>query len=195
MTIMTTRRINHSRFKLGHKMAKILLLLEGGLALSLTGRPDAYFRIIKGISKEWQEINRKTLYEAIRKLYQSKLIDYQENDDSTVTLVLTDSGKNKVLRYNLDKIEIKKPTRWDKLWRMVIFDIPESFKEGRNALAAKLKQLGFYPLQKSVFIHPYECKDEIDFIVEIFNLRPYVRFIIVQETDVDLDLKNKFKLQ
>jgi len=176
-------------------MAKILLLLEGGLALSLTGRPDVYFRIIKGISKEWQEINRKTLYEAIKKLYQSKLIDYKENNDDTITLVLTDSGKNKVLRYNLDKIEIRKPAQWDKLWRVVIFDIPESFKKGRNALAAKLKQLGFYPLQKSVFIHPYECKDEVDFIVEVFDLGHYVRFLIVKETDIDLDLKNKFKLR
>jgi len=192
---VTAKRINHSRFKLGHKMAKILLLLEGGLALSLTGRPDVYFRIIKGISKEWQEINRKTLYEAIKKLYQSKLIDYKENNDDTITLVLTDSGKNKVLRYNLDKIEIRKPAQWDKLWRVVIFDIPESFKKGRNALAAKLKQLGFYPLQKSVFIHPYECKDEVDFIVEVFDLGHYVRFLIVKETDIDLDLKNKFKLR
>jgi len=176
-------------------MAKIILLLEGGLALSLTNRPDVYFRIIKGISKEWQEINRKTLHEAIRKLYQSKLIDYKENNDNTVTLILTDNGKNKVLCYNLDKIEIKKPTRWDKLWRVVIFDVPESLKKGRNALAAKLKQLGFYPLQKSVFIYPYECKDEINFIVEVFDLRPYVRFIVAKEIDIDLDLKNKFKLR
>ena len=192
---MTVKRINHSRFKLGHKMAKIILLLEGGLALSLTNRPDVYFRIIKGISKEWQEINHKTLHEAIRKLYQSKLIDYKENNDNTVTLILTDNGKNKVLCYNLDKIEIKKPTRWDKLWRVVIFDVPESLKKGRNALAAKLKQLGFYPLQKSVFIYPYECKDEINFIVEVFDLRPYVRFIVAKEIDIDLDLKNKFKLR
>lgn len=183
------------KFKLGPKTKKALLILGGGVALSLTGRPDVYFRIIKGVSKEWQEINRRTLYEAIRKLYQSKLIDYKENNDGTVSLVLTENGKNKVLRYNLDKMKIKKPVRWDGLWRLVIFDVPESFRQGRDALASKLKQLGFYPLQKSVFIYPYECKNEVDFIVEIFDIRPYVRFMIVKETDIDLDLKNKFKLR
>lgn len=183
------------RLQLGPVAQKIILLLEGGLALSLTQRPDAYFRIIKGITKEWQAINQRTLHESIKQLYQSKMIDYKENNDDTITLILSDEGKKRALRYNLDKLEIKKSARWDGLWRMVIFDIPEHLKQGRNALAAKLKQLGFYPLQKSVFIYPYECQNEVDFILEIFNLRPYVRIILVKKTDIDLDLKNKFKLK
>lgn len=180
---------------MGPVARKILLLLEGGLVLSLTQRPDAYFKIIKGITKEWQAINERTLHESIKRLYQSKLIDYKENDDNTITLILSDEGENRALKYNLEKIEIKKPARWDGLWRMVIFDIPEHLKQGRDALASKLKQLGFYPLQKSVFIYPYECRNEIDFVVEIFDLRPYVRFIVAKETDVDLNLKNKFRLK
>lgn len=190
---MKRRNIN-SRFKIGPVGRKILLLLGAGLALGLTHRPDQYFRIIKSASQEWQKINRQSLHEAIRKLYQSKMIDYKENDDGAVSLVLTENGKNKTLRYNLDKMEIKKQDRWDGLWRLVIFDVPESLKDGRNALSSKLKELRFYPLQKSVFIYPYECKNEVDFIVEIFNLRPYVRFLVVKETDIDLDLKHKFKL-
>lgn len=187
-------KIKNFRFRMGQVMQKILLLLEGGLALGLTSRPDYQFRIIKSIAKEWKVINRRVLYDAIRKLYQSKMIDYKENNDGTVILILSDDGKTKNLQYNLDKIKIKKPAKWDKVWRLVIFDIPEGLKSGRNVLAAKLKNLGFYPLQKSVFIYPYECKNEVNFIIEIFNLRPYVRFLIVKETDIDLDLKNHFKL-
>jgi DNA-binding transcriptional regulator PaaX len=183
------------RLQLGPTAQKILLLLQGGLALSLTQRPDVYFRIIKGITKEWQAINQRTLHESIKRLYWSELIDYKENNDGTVTLILSDKGKKRVLKYNLDTIKIKKPMRWDGLWRIVIFDIPEHLKQGRDALAGKLKQLGFYPLQKSVFIYPYECKNEVDFIIEIFNLRPYVRFILAKETDIDLDLRHKFKLK
>jgi DNA-binding transcriptional regulator PaaX len=181
-------------FRMGPTMQKVLLLLEGGLALGLTGHPNSQFRIIKGVAKEWQAINRRVLREAIRNLYKSQMIDYKENNNNTVSLILSDNGKNKILQFNLDKMEIKKPAKWDKIWRMVIFDIPENLKAGRNALSAKLKNLGFYPLQKSVFIFPYECKNEVDFIVEIFNLRPYVRFLIVKETDIDLDLKNHFEL-
>ncbi|MEK7657712.1 MAG: hypothetical protein AAB366_00780 [Patescibacteria group bacterium] len=189
------KRNKGKRLQLGPVAQKILLLLEGGLVLSLTQRPDAYFRIVDGMKKEWKDINRRTLHEAIKNLYRSKLIDYKENDNDTITLVLNSEGKKRALTYNLDKIEIKKPSQWDGLWRMVIFDIPEHLKQGRNALAVKLKQLGFYPLQKSVFIYPYECQNEIDFIVEIFNLKPYVRIILAKKTDIDLDLKNKFGIK
>jgi len=180
--------------KLGPTSKKILLLLEGGLALSLTRRPDIYFSIVKKIAKEWKKINERSLRDSIRKLYKSKMIDFRENQDGTVLTVLTNKGKKQILKYDIDKIEIKKPARWDKLWRLVVFDIPEDKNLGRKALAAKLKELGFYPMQKSVYIYPYECKDEIDFITEIFELSPYVRFLRVKDIDIELDLKERFYL-
>ena len=182
------------KFKMGPVMQKALLLIEGGLVLGLTTRPDVYFKILKKISKEWKKVNERALRKAIRKLYQSQLIDYKENNDGTVSLILTDKGKKKYLQYNPDAIKIPKPSRWDHLWRLVIFDIPEEKKKGRDALAAKLKGLGFYPVQKSVFIHPYECKNEVDFIVELFDLKSYVRFFIVKETDIEPDLRSRFNL-
>lgn len=180
--------------RLGPKAKKILLLLEAGAALSLTRRPDVYFSILKKAAKEWKKINERSLRDAIKRLYKSKLIDYKEDKDETVTIVLSEKGKKKILKYDLDKIQIKKPPKWDNLWRLMVFDIPEDKKQGRTALVAKLKELGFYPMQKSVYIYPYECKDEIDFIVEMFNLVPYVRFLRVKDVDIELDLKNKFHL-
>ncbi|MFH1990476.1 MAG: hypothetical protein ABIJ19_01310 [Patescibacteria group bacterium] len=180
--------------RMGSMSKKILLLLIGGASLSLTRRPDAYFRIVRSIAKEWRKIDERNLRIAIKNLYKSKMIDYKENSDGTVDLVLSEGGKSKILKYNLDKIEIKKPVQWDKLWRLVIFDIPEDKNKGRKALGAKLKELGFYPMQKSVFIHPHECKDEIDFITEMFELAPYVRFLRVKDVDTELDLKERFHL-
>ena len=162
--------------------------------MSLTRRPDAYFRIVRNIAKEWRKINERNLRIAIKNLYKSKMVDYKENSDGTVDLILSEGGKSKILKYNLDKIEIEKPIQWDKLWRLVVFDIPEDKNKGRKALGAKLKELGFYPMQKSVFIHPYECKDEIDFITEMFELTPYVRFLRVKDVDIELDLKERFSL-
>lgn len=34
-----------------------------------------------------------------------------------------------------------------------------------------------YPIQKSVFVFPYPCKDEIDFVGEIFNVRKNIIYI------------------
>ncbi len=191
--IAINQKINY-RLRIGKLQRKVLVLLYAGLALSLTRNPRTGFKILKLAHEEWQKINKYNLQEAIRKLYQSKLIKYKQNNDGTITLILNEKGKKLALRYNLDNIKINKPERWDNLWRIVSFDIPEHYKKGRDALSSKLKKLGFYPMQKSVFVLPYDCKKEIDFITEIFGLRPFVRFIIAKETDIDLDLKNKFKL-
>jgi DNA-binding transcriptional regulator PaaX len=186
--------LEKKRKRFGPVMQKVLLLLRTGATLFLSGSPHMHFKIIKTASKEWQKIDQRVLRKSIRRLYQSKLVDVKEEENGALSLTLTDNGEKKILQYDLDKIKIKKPLEWDGVWRMVVFDIPESQKQGRDALVGKLKQLGFYPLQKSVFLHPYECKEEIDFIVELFDLRPFVRFMRVKEIDVELDLKHRFGL-
>ena len=182
------------KLNLGPTQRKILLILSGGVTLSLTSRPDNYFRIIRKIAKEWKKINELSLRRSIKRLYKSKLIDYKEERDGVIKLILSENGKNKILEYNFNDIEIKKPERWDGLWRLVIFDIPEDKKSAREALVFRLKRFDFCPIQKSVFIHPYECKNEKDFVVEMFKLAPYVRFLRVKDIDIELDLKNLFHL-
>jgi len=76
----------------------------------------------------------------------------------------------------------------------VAFDIPEDYKRARDALRRKLQQLGFRELQKSVFVFPYECKDEIEFIVEFFAIRKYVRYGVLDLIDNDLQLRKTFRL-
>lgn len=186
------KRKEHIR--IGPRAQKTLLLLQSGVALSLTARPDVFFKIIKDTSKKLKEIDDRALRRTISSLYRSKLVDYLENKDGTITIILTEEGKHRVLRYNPNIMTIKKQKNWDGMWRVVMFDIPEKMREGRTVLVQKLKQLGFYPLQKSVFILPYDCKNEVDFLVEAFDLRKYVRFLLVKETDLDIALKHKFAL-
>lgn len=179
---------------LGKTQQKILLLLLGGLALGLSGSPRQYFRIIKAISDDWKEIEEQSLKKAIKSLYQSKLIEEKQNKDGTITLVLTENGKKKALTFDLDNMKIKKPPKWDKKWRIVLFDIPEKRKKVREALRHHIKNIGFYEFQKSVFVHPYNCKDEIDYIIEFYNIRKFVRFVTADFLDNELDIKKHFGL-
>jgi len=179
---------------LGTAQQKILLLLMAGLTMGLSRSPKQHFKILKSIPREWKEIDRLNLKRSIKKLYQSKLIKEKENSDGTVTLILTDKGREKALSYDLDNIKIKKPVRWDKKWRVVLFDIPERIKKVREATRKHLKNLGFYEFQESVFVHPYDCKDEIEYLIEFYNIRKFVRFIIADSLDNELHLKVHFKL-
>ena len=172
---------------------KILLLLFAGLALGYTYLPRRQWKILKGVAREWKKIDEKKLKEEIRKLYQSKLVEIKEHPDKSYTLILTAKGKLKALSYHFQEMKIKSGN-WDGKWRIVVFDIPEKLRKGRDALREKLKELGFYELQKSVLVFPYQCQDEIEFIIEFFNLRKYVRFGILEYIDNELHLKKIFKL-
>ena len=179
---------------LGDNQKKILLLLLGGLTLGLSASPKQYFQIVRGIKEGLKEIDARTLRRAIKSLYQSKMISEKENSDGTVTIILTDKGKQKVLTYDLEKMEVKKPKQWDGKWRIVLFDIPEKIKKVREAMRGHFKNLGFYEFQKSVFVHPYNCKDEIDYLIEFYDIRKFVRFIIAESLDNELHLKEHFEL-
>ena len=179
---------------LGANQRKILLLLFGGIALGLTRSPKRYFRTLRAIKEGLKDINEQELNRAIRGLYKSKLISEKQNSDGTITFTLTNNGKNKALSYNIDKIEIKKSLEWDKKWRIVLFDIPEKKKKVRDALRHHLKRMEFYEFQKSVFISPWKCKNEIDYIIEFYNIRKNVRFIAADAIDNELHLKKIFKL-
>lgn len=177
----------------GKVQKKILILLLAGLSLGMSRSPRHHFRVIKQARKEWQEIDKKSLETAIETLYKSKLIDQKDNKDGTTTFILSSAGQKVALTYNLEKIVISKHL-WDKKWRIVIFDIPEKLKKVRDALRYHLKRLGFIELQHSVFVLPFKCRDEIEYLVEFYNIRRFVRYIEAYHIDNELDLKHKFRL-
>jgi len=183
-----------NQIRLGAVQKKILILLMGGLSLGLSRSPRQQFKILKQIGKEWDKINQRALRQSIKSLYERKLINIKENKDGTLSLILSDNGKQKVLTYEIESIRIKRPKNWDRKWRLIIFDIPEKFKKVREAMRYKLKQLGFYQLQKSVFVFPYECQDEADFLIEFYDIRPYVRQVIAEKIDNELHLRQFFEL-
>ena len=75
-----------------------------------------------------------------------------------------------------------------------MFDIPEDRKRGRDALARVLKNLDFYQFQKSVFIHPFECRSEVKFVAEFFQVAPFVKFAVVSEMEGDSPLRKHFEI-
>lgn len=179
---------------LGSTQKKVILLLSAGLGLACSRSAGDHLRVIKETSAEWRKINQRSLRKAIKSLYKSKLVSWIEKSDGSVELTLTDKGKKKVLIFNPDSFKIAKPKKWDGKWRMIVFDIPEKRREVRDALRGHLKQMGFYELQKSVFVHPYPCDDIFDFLVEFYNIRNHVRFILAEDLDNSLHLKDRFDL-
>jgi len=182
------------KIKLGILGKQILVLLLNGVILWLTRGPKRQSYILKNIPKEFKRTKEVYLNRAIKRLYQSKLIDYKENEDGTISIIISEEGKKKILMYKIENLKLKKQDKWDDYWRIIIFDIPEELQYIRRIFCRKLKEIGMYQLQKSVYIYPFECKDELDFVIEYFNLRPYVRFGLLKEIDNELHLRKIFDL-
>jgi len=70
--------------------------------------------------------------------------------------------------------------KWDKKWRLTIFDIPEEMHKERVKFRKKIKSLGFEMIQKSVFIFPYPCEEEVADIAGKLKISDYVDVIVAQ---------------
>lgn len=173
---------------------KVLLLLGSGVILGLTRSPKQYFKIVRATAKLWHFIDEIYLRRLVKEFYEDRLVDYHEKDNGQIDVIITERGKDILLRYDIDRMKIKTPTRWDGRWRIVIFDIPERLRAGRDALRQKLRELGFKKLQESVFIIPYLCTDEVNFLIEFFNLRYFVRLLETDKITNEAELLLKFKL-
>ena len=62
----------------------------------------------------------------------------------------------------------------------------------RDILRIHLRSLGFEELQKSAFVHPFPCINEIEYIAKHYGIGKYVRFIIAESIDNEQYVKRRF---
>ena len=175
------------------ELAKEILkgLAIGGLlvaSFALPNLPQVFHLLGVKTARERYRVKR-----SISDLQKKKMINLYEKGDDLV-MEITKEGEKRILKYRFDELKIEKPKKWDGFWHLIIFDIPENHKKARNALTRKLKEMEFYPFQKSVFICPFECEDEIDFIGEFFNVKKFINYFVVKEVDDDTFLKRYYNL-
>ena len=107
--------------------------------------------------------------------------------------MLSEKGRLRALNAKFKQLNNKKEA-WDKKWRMVAFDIPNTHRKGRNALRYRLKTAGFRELQESVFIFPYDCEQEIRDFIKLFKLESHIRFGLLDFVDGQDYFIKAFKL-
>ncbi|MFV1917608.1 MAG: CRISPR-associated endonuclease Cas2 [Patescibacteria group bacterium] len=89
------------------------------------------------------------------------------DNKGNVYLELTSLGKKEFRRRFSLFLQRKK---WDGLFMVVIFDIPEEERKVRRGLRTKLIELGFGMLQKSVWISPYHFEEDMREFLAIHSL-------------------------
>lgn len=104
-------------------------------------------------------------------------------------------NKDLLSKIEVDAIELNRLSKWDGVWHIVIFDIPEKYGRARRALSYRVEKIGALRLQDSVFVYPYFWRDEIEVISEVYKVLPYVRYIEAASIDGSDELQKHFELK
>ncbi|KKT24911.1 MAG: Transcriptional regulator, PaaX family [Parcubacteria group bacterium GW2011_GWA2_43_9b] len=169
----------------------------GGVLLAAIAAPNAVMAFSFLLKDEnyvsWKKFNQSTARQYIGRLERRKLIK-RRMKGGRAEMILTKKGREELSKYDIDNIQLKNDKRWDGKWRVIIFDIAENKKQARDALRSKFKQLGVLQLQKSVFIYPFDCKKEIDFIADFFGVGDDILYLEAQVNDVNEKLRKHFNV-
>jgi uncharacterized phage-associated protein len=140
----------------------------------------------------YKRFNIRHLKQTLERLEKQKLVERSFENGEWI-IKITRKGRQKILRYALDELEIEKPPYWDRKWYLVVFDIPEDYKARRDTFTQYLKAWGFYPFQKSVYLHAYStCLEPIEFLREHLGVGKYVRILTVSKIENDREFRGFF---
>lgn len=134
-------------------------------------------------------LNSKKSYNAWRSLESRGYIKRHQKD-----IEITRKGRLAIIAHEARTKGMRK--KWDKKWRLAVFDIPEFIRKDRDFVRTHLKLLGLQEFQKSVWISPWDITNEIKEFFRLCDRRPAgnIRIMTVEKMDDDKDLKRQFNL-
>ena len=168
------------------------LAVGGAIAIAAT---SPYFgtNLVRAFLKR-KKYKSKKLYDTFYRLRKEGCIEVQKKNHQ-IYIRLTEEGRKRAGIYQINDLKVKRPKRWDRKWRLVLFDIEELQRTKREAFRGILKNLGFKPLQQSVWMYPYECRDEIALLRDFFGLtQKELRYIVTNSIGEDLEWRREFNL-
>lgn len=140
--------------------------------------------------KAWKKFNLKLLKRNLKRLQEQKMVEIIEEKGQEV-VKLTKRGHGRYLRFRLEDWSTKRKW-WDGKWRLVMYDISRLKKRQQENFRHILKQMNFFPLQKSVYLTPYKCQEAVEYLREYFNLGEEVLFMEVIKLENERIYKDFF---
>lgn len=186
------RSARHDRRLGAFQKALLTAVVLGGVVLIAAVAPNAaqLLRFFPGYKK-----GAKFNYQyksALSRLAAKGCVVFVEKDGKRYARI-TEKGK-RMLQMETEKTAIAKKRRWDRRWRVVIFDIPERRKSVRVSLRRFMEEYGFVRLQNSVWIYPYDCEDLVALAKTNLRLGADVLYMIVERLERDNYLREHFSL-
>lgn len=143
-----------------------------------------------------KKLDRDSVYAGLYYLKKRGLIKvYRKNGEQNFILTHVGKKKSQPCRTTFKFADFfigPSKHHWDGKWRILIFDIPEKLRRYRDFLRTELSSLGFYQLQKSVWVHPLPIPEA--FWKEVIDpgLLSFVRIGVLESINQEAELKDYF---
>ena len=106
---------------------------------------------------------------AMSRLRSAGLLVRHHNDGKLPTLRLAPPGLDHLPSYHSPEKQWN--TKWNGIWYVLVFDVPEKERHYRNTLRAFLKRLHMGCLQKSVWVTPRDIRPAYDDLEQAANVQ------------------------
>lgn len=166
------RKIFKRKFRLGDNEKEIVKMIGlGTLVLASFALPNLPIALKPLIDRRGMD----GIAKLIKKLSNHKVIDLGGEK-----IALTSKGQKLLKEIQIRDIEIIRPQKWDGIWHLVSYDIPKEFNKERDVFRYTLKRWGFYQIQYSLWVFPYDCREEVAVLAEYLKIPDY---IVMMKTD------------
>ena len=136
---------------------------------------------------------RNSLYRSRDSLLDKGYLEFVKTRDGK-KMRITEKGRQYLGELDGKSYKVRKPKRWDGKFRMVIFDIKETRRHQRDHLRKTLDQIGFFQLQRSVWIYPYDCEELITLLKADYKIGKDILYVITERIEFDQPLRDHFNL-
>lgn len=112
--------------------------------------------------------NRAAFRNASKRLRDKGLVVCESSGGKTPKLFLSDSGREQIPLYFTPEKQWNR--RWNDIWYMLIYDVPEADRKYRDVLRSFLKRMRMGCLQKSVWVTPEDIRPDFDDLSQTANI-------------------------
>ncbi len=148
------------------------------VALVAPNAVQALRLVMPGASRrrEYYPCHMKAVIERLRRRHLIQLV----KKDRKAYYQVTEQGQEVLARYVLQETAMPRPKRWDKKWRLLLFDIAETRKPTRENIRRSLQRLGLTRLQDSVWLYPYACEEVMELLRTAYGVRHDALYITTE---------------
>ncbi len=198
--LLEEKRIKERKEEQGEKYEKVkdVLIFLGFFGACLLA-PKAGTELLTPLIKRpeynsWKKLNKSYLKWTIKRLANQKMVEIKSDGEEQI-VTITDNGKKKILKYAMEDLDISKPKSWDGKWRIVMYDIKEKNRRLAQLIRETLTRLGFIVFQESVYLFPYPCDREIEYLRSYYNLSSEIKYIVANHIEDEEVYKDYFDLK